>query len=279
MNTKNILALALFSWWIAILVVKADPSLEQKTKEVSNLANKYFDSLRNDATQGKAEAQFVLSEIYDMGIGGVEKNYRKSALWLVKAATQRHSKAQARVANHFYYGYHDLIKPDLEAALYHAKCAAAQGEGEAASLLGMIYLKGEDVPKNIDMAETFLELAAVQNIASAQYNLGKLYFNEFGEERWYDAHKWFLAAAKQNLNAAQPALAALYMHPVFEKYDPVKAYAWLLVSLPNTPKEKAEAVAKLWATLAGGLSKEEIEAGKTLALQLEQLILNESQQN
>lgn len=279
MNTKNILPLTLLSLLLTALVVTADPAFEQKIKEVSNLANEYFDSLRKDAAEGKAEAQFVLSELYDMGIGGVEKNYRKSALWLVKAATQRHSKAQARIANYLYYGYHDLIEHNFEVALYHARCAAAQGEGEAAGLLGIIYLKGEDLPKNIERAEMFLKLAAIQDFASAQYNLGKLYYIEYGEERWNDAHKWFVAASTQNLNAAQSALAALYAHPSFEKYDPVKAYAWLLVSLPNTPEEQIKAVSKLWSALAFGLSEEEIEQGKSLAENLEQIILNEAQQD
>lgn len=87
-------------------------------------------------------------------------------------------------------------------ALYHLEKSARLENDWAMYTLGMLYLKGEDVQKDIGTAIGYLEKAAERGNASAQYHLGKLYFN--GEEIPQDVNRgiWYMEQAISNGNDA-----------------------------------------------------------------------------
>ena len=59
----------------------------------NNTANKEFDDLLAEATQGNAAAQYNLGWCYQYGIG-VGKDYEKAVSWYTKAAKQGDVDAQ-----------------------------------------------------------------------------------------------------------------------------------------------------------------------------------------
>ena len=119
--------------------------------------------------------------------------------------------------------------PGAFGALGSIRPAADQGHPGAQNLLGVMYFKGDEVPRNFDAAVRWWTLAAAQGDANAQYNLGFLYADE--QRRTADivlAHMWLTIAALHGDEAA-----AEYRTHVAQKM---------------TARERAEAdtLAKIW---------------------------------
>ena len=71
--------------------------------------------------------------------------------------------------------------------------------------LGLMYDKGQGVPRDYQTAVRWYRQAAEQGFAAAQYNLGLMYDKGHGVPRNYiDSYMWFsLAAAQSNDVAVQ----------------------------------------------------------------------------
>jgi TPR repeat protein len=78
------------------------------------------------------------------------------ALWR-KAALEGYAPAQARMGDIL-----DKSEEDKEAVEWYRK-AAAQGNAAGEFGLGQMYLKGEGVEKDVEMAHTYIRLAAEKN--------------------------------------------------------------------------------------------------------------------
>src|SRR6185369_1225250 len=90
--------------------------------------------------------------------------------------------------------------PALQAALAEAEKGAAAAQFR----LGMMFLNGKEVPRDLEMAAHWLQKAAEQNHAAAQFNLAVLYTQGAGVPQNYpEAAKWFQRAADQNDPASQ----------------------------------------------------------------------------
>ena len=98
-------------------------------------------SLRTDAEQGDADAQFNLGVMYDIGQG--------------------------------------VLQDDAEAVRWY-RLAAEQGDATAQYNLGNMYANGEGVLKDAAEAVRWYRLAAEQGDATAQFNLGVSYDNGEG---------------------------------------------------------------------------------------------------
>ena len=97
--------------------------------------------------------------------------------------------------------------PALQAALAEAEKGAAAAQFR----LGMMFLNGKEVPRDLEMAAHWLQKAAEQNHAAAQFNLAVLYSQGAGVPQNYpEAAKWFQRAADQNDPASQYNLGILY---------------------------------------------------------------------
>jgi len=104
------------------------------------------------------------------------------------------------------------------------KRAALQGSAEALCYLGICYLTGNHVERNLQGGMQFLEAAAEQGLAEAQCNLGKLH-EKAGE--MIDAMCMYGKAANQGNEIAQFKLAGCYKKGVMGKpnlRDMVKWY-------------------------------------------------------
>jgi TPR repeat protein len=98
--------------------------------------------------------------------------------------------------------------PSIEETMIEAK----QGVAYAQYNLGLIYFKGEGVPKNDAEAVKWFRKAADQGHATAQFNQGLMYASGIGgvPENDAEAVKWFRKAADQGHAKAQFNLGVRY---------------------------------------------------------------------
>ena len=91
--------------------------------------------------------------------------------------------------------------------------AADAGNADAQCQMGFFYMNGLGVDRDEDKAVEWLEKAAKQNHAPAQYNLGIYHARFSDKESVRLALKWLNEAAKQDYADAEYNLAKLYLNP------------------------------------------------------------------
>ena len=108
------------------------------------------------------------------------------------------------------------------------RLAADQGRPDLRSLnLGIMYAKGEGVPKDDAEAVRWYRLAAEQGLANAQLNLGAAYTNGEGVPRDdAEAVKWYRLAADQGHAPAQFNLGIMYAKGEGVLKDNAEAVRW-----------------------------------------------------
>src|SRR5271163_4479782 len=100
---------------------------------------------------------------------------------------------------------------DYSAALLSLQQPAQAGDGLAQYYLGVIYLKGQSVPKNPYLGIQWLSKAASAGVRDAQSYMGA--FNRRGDlvpQNYAEAMRWYLLAAKQNHENSQYRIALMY---------------------------------------------------------------------
>ncbi len=152
-----------------------------------------IEGLKARANGGDRKAGRLLAEMYYVGRGGVEQDFREAARWYEKLARQ--------------------------------------GDPRAQTSLGLMYARGYGVGKNIDTARRWWSFAASQNDPGAQYNLGVIYSTGDGVPLDYpQAVRWLDLAAQRGHVQAQHNLAMLYHEGKGAGHDPVRAYFWMKVA-------------------------------------------------
>jgi len=106
---------------------------------------------------------------------------------------------------------------------------AERGHVPSQLLLGRAYARGDGVPKSMDEARLWLELAAVQGNHDAQFELGLMYFIGAGLARDYDsARSWWLESAQNGNDKAQQRLGYMYSEALGVERDYTQARDWYL---------------------------------------------------
>lgn len=136
------------------------------------------------ADQGNADAQFMLSIMYDGGYG-VPQDYVEAAKWCRRAADQGHAAAQVN--------------------------------------LGFMCTGGHGVPQDYTEALKWFRRAADQDNATAQFNLGVMYDKGQGVSQDYvQAHKWYNLAASRFPDPEMRGKAAAARDAVAAKMTPAQ---------------------------------------------------------
>lgn len=118
--------------------------------------------------------------------------------------------------------------------------AAAEGDGEAALMLGNLYLYATGVDEDLEAARKYLEIAAGDGRRDALYNLGAIYDKGIGVARNpLEAIRWFTRAADQRDAQAQMNLALFYLRGDGVAPDRTLAEAWLRRAAGNGSKRAA----------------------------------------
>ncbi|MCR4299384.1 MAG: trypsin-like peptidase domain-containing protein [Gallionella sp.] len=116
------------------------------------------------------------------------------------------------------------VPKDANKAVEWWQKAAAQGYAKAQYSLGWMYYNGVGVPKDTTKAVEWYQKAATQGNASAQINLGEIYLGKDNAK----AVDWFQKAATQGDADAQYMLGTMYSSGLGVSKDAAKAIEWYL---------------------------------------------------
>ncbi|MDR2875906.1 MAG: sel1 repeat family protein, partial [Methylobacillus sp.] len=153
-------------------VCAAEPSASEPSAATT-------DSIRKQAEQGNAQAQYDLGEMYEWGMHGVERDYAQALFWYRKAAEQGQYLADRKVS---------LVEEKWRNALGDAelpalRALAKNGNAFAQYELGLRYESGWDVAQDEAAAAEWYRKAAEQGDREAAAGLGSLYADGRGVAR------------------------------------------------------------------------------------------------
>ena len=148
------------------------------------------------------------------------------ALYRQYLIAAKQGDANARFMLGLFYLEGRGIEKDLARATSLIKLAAKQGQARAQFCLGLMHYEGHGTIKNIKIAEHWLSKAAMQGLPDAQYSLGLIYANNENKES--KAIKWWRKAAAQQHTKAQHNLAMAYLTGKGVRANRDKATAWLI---------------------------------------------------
>jgi len=191
----------------------------------------YFrDLLHQNAKQGDTDTLFALGLMYELGLRGFPQDDSKAMEYYRKAAEHGNAEAQYNLGLMYKEGRGRIFgRRDERKAVEWFQKAANQGNADAQVALGVMYEEGRGIAKDERKAFEWYKKAAdqrnydaqfnlarmyakeaEQGDATAQYNLGVMYFYGRGVPQDNSkAKEWILKAALQGLKPAQEALKLL----------------------------------------------------------------------
>ena len=161
------------------------------------------------AQQGDVEAQYTLATLLQSSLRNIDAQPEQSIPWLQRAADKGHSKAQFMLGMHYLKGENIGRNPMIAFNLFNK--AAQQGVSGAQFNLALMYEKGDGIAANNAQALRWYESAANLGNANAQQNLGIKYL--VGEELAANTPKalnLLNQAANAGLRNSQFLLGQLY---------------------------------------------------------------------
>ncbi|WP_219093492.1 tetratricopeptide repeat protein [Pseudomonas sp. UMAB-40] len=157
------------------------------------------------ASQDHELSYFVLSQIYDKGSNGVEKDDAVAAYWYRKSADSGSAFAQGQLAKMFQEG-RGVDQSNEEARRWYGK-SAALGNTYAQTSLAKMYRDGSGGIKDEGKALQLFLKSAEEGESNAQFELGRIYLlglsgvpqNRSKAEYWFakSAEKWHSLAIKE----------------------------------------------------------------------------------
>ncbi len=181
-------------------------------------------SLRKEAEQGGAVAQYNLGVSYEKG-QGVDQDYVQAVYWYRKAAEQGYANAEYNLGGLCRNGQ-GVLQDYAQAAGWWRK-AAEQGIANAQDGLGSLYFLGQGVAKDYVQAVYWYRKAAEQGYAKAQYNLGvSYYFGQGVDQDYVQAVYWYRKAAEQGYANAEYNLGVSYQKGQGVPKDDAQAADW-----------------------------------------------------
>lgn len=138
------------------------------------------------ADNGEWVSQSNLGQMYYLG-QGVDQNYKTAAYYFELAATQGDPKSQHNLAHMYQSGLG--IDKDINKSEFWFRHAIARNFYPSFTSLGLILLKGIELPQKVDEAIGLLEIAAENNDTLAQIVVGMIYVQ--GKHRAVDYKKGF----------------------------------------------------------------------------------------
>lgn len=143
---------------------------------------------RKAAENGDAEAQHILSEMYECGYG-VEKDEAEAVKWLMKSAGNGRADAQFTLGTRYESGLG--VRQDREEAVRLYRAAADQGLAAAQRFLGDMYEGGNGVQQSSAEAAIWYRKAAEQGDRKSQECLARMYREGRGvAQDDAEAEKW-----------------------------------------------------------------------------------------
>jgi len=183
------------------------------------------------ARQNHSEAQFRVGEMYKDGIG-VMADPKEAKIWLAKAADSGLSKASQVLKEFLDAEDKRILSKEVEtlrnSPIYPYLLSAKKGDTQAKYQVGIMYLEGDDTPKDTIEGVRWLQSAAIGNHTLAQLKLGELYLNgtEKIEQDYMAAFKWLKKAADSGEADAQYYLGDIYRKGLGVEKSNAEAVKW-----------------------------------------------------
>lgn len=199
---------------------------------VGSLAKADLKSVLIKAEKGDADAQYQLAEMYSMA-RGVDQDYGKAADWARQAADQGNAKAQYRLASILYHEHNSQkLQPEVLQLFLKARVGlellAKKDDSDAKGKLGILYVRGIGVQKDLEQAAQLFEESAKAGFVKAQADLAGSYLMGSGVTRNpTTAGYWFEKAAKAGYGDAQIQLGLLKIKGIGCRQDIKTGLVWL----------------------------------------------------
>ncbi|HVT61878.1 MAG TPA: tetratricopeptide repeat protein, partial [Legionellaceae bacterium] len=166
------------------------------------------------AEQGYHKSQYLLGRLYQYGLVGKAPDYALAKQWYTLAHTKYAPAALA-------YGFIDeMVDDDYVHALNEYQQALDLGDTVAAYDLGLMYEKGKNQSVDFSKAKDFYMQAAQQGVIKAMVALGLVYAEE---KKYDDALTWLNKAAAQNDADAEYQLGWLAEHDLIPQSSMAEA--------------------------------------------------------
>jgi TPR repeat protein len=186
----------------------ADMNDAQKAYNAGSYNSAMFYALR-EAKQGSAEAEYMLGNMYNFGLG-VKRDPQQAVHWYSKAITKGHKDAQLNLGVMFDKG--DGVELDRRRALELYEDLANDGDPTAQLYVGLIYEEGKLSSPNYKSALSWYRKAAEKDVPYAAFRIGMLYKLGLGVEIDYNqAVYWLKRASDLDVPQAKRELGKLYM--------------------------------------------------------------------
>ena len=118
--------------------------------------------------------------------------------------------------------------------IYRCQQAARKGHVIAQNTLGILYIHGNGVGKNANIAVKWFKMAANMGYASAQYNLAVMYqLGQGVKKNTAESMRWMLESARQGHTTAQEKMGNAYYFGRGVAQDNQKAYEWWFTAQKN----------------------------------------------
>jgi hypothetical protein len=167
-----------------------------------------FASIKQQAEQGDAKAQYALGTFYEHG-KGTAVDYRQALHWYEESAG--HGYDYAKYALALLYAHGLGVEENTSIAARWLINATESGDPVMLNMVGWQYEQGTAIPGDAPSAAAFYRAAASKGFVISAYHLGSLYERGLGvEPDLKQAVQWYVFAAKQGLLLAEKALANLY---------------------------------------------------------------------
>jgi TPR repeat protein len=207
------------AWWIGYKLRAGDGVRQDKA-----LGREWIEK---SATAGCSGAMQQMGSDAEHG-RGCEKDAYAAADWYRRAAELGDMECQCKLANLLLRGEEGIAKDGAQAVRW-LKCAAARNDANAQRMLGVVYLLGIDVVRNVRFGRKWLTRAAENGDADAAWRLGHL-LQQDDEPDPPAATKWFLQAALAGHSEAQAALGTCYWRGPGVDADAHAAFKWIHLS-------------------------------------------------
>ena len=149
---------------------------------------------------------------------------------------------------------------DYARALKEFTPLADQGKAEAQLYLGKMYMMGQGVLKDPDLATKWLKASASQGNADAQFFLGSIYL--LPQKDVPEGMRWTRLSAEQGNKDAQYLLGKVYIQGLKEvARDPIQADMWLRLAA----KDNLEFYQNQLLAAEEQMTPEQIAKGKAMA--------------
>lgn len=171
---------------------------------------------RKGAEKGGAKAQLNLGKALAYG-RGVPANEAEGLQWIERAAAQGLPHAFHEQGEFYYYGKLGHSQDYQEAFRHYLKAAEADYAG-AQNMVGVMYLHGYGVQRNLVQAEAWFRKGAEQGDAKSQSGLGQLLGPDGPDtSKHVEALSWLMLAQRANEPMAKNILSEIARNTPPEK--------------------------------------------------------------